>query len=152
MTNTSAVAASCNAWYHLPTTDHLLAAGGSTRTTQLQTQWKACLNDEKYLSFLENKTGEWTIVTEKWQDRRSKRTRQKKTREETGKGKVSHDWNSQPGSVRLIPDTEGDISGTSAARPPRDYSLGRGAHNDHRRAGSGTVWKSRWPSWAQSRP
>ena len=37
-------------------------------------------------SFLEKKSGEWTISRKKWQDRKSKRTRQKKNKRGDRKG------------------------------------------------------------------
>ena len=55
--------------------------------------WKQ--RNKRYLSFLE-KSQENGPSAEKWQDRKSKRTRQKKTREETGKGGIKwRPWDSR---------------------------------------------------------
>ena len=68
------MAASCT--YHLPSSPIC-----STRAIQ-----KILTLNEKYLSFLEKKSPENGPLAEKLQHRKSKRNRQKKTREETGKG------------------------------------------------------------------
>ena len=75
MANTSAI------WQQAAhTTNQLSSPSCSTRAVQ-----KNLILNEKYLSFLE-KSQENGPLAEKWQDRKSKRTRRKKTREEIGKG------------------------------------------------------------------
>ena len=75
MANTSAI------WQQAAHTTYQLSSPScSTRAIQ-----KSLTFNKKYLSFLE-KSQENGRLAEKWQDRKSKRTRQKKTREEIGKG------------------------------------------------------------------
>ena len=87
------MAASCT--YHLPSSPSC-----STRAIQ-----KKLTLDKKYLSFLEKKSQENGPLAEKWQDRKSKRTRQKKTREETGKGNqmTALRFQTSPASLRGPP-------------------------------------------------
>ena len=75
MANTSAI------WQQAAHTTYQLSSPScSTRAIQ-----KSLTINDKYLSFLE-KSQENGPSAEKWEDRRSKRTRQEKTREEIGKG------------------------------------------------------------------
>ena len=76
MANTSAI------WQQAAHTTYQLSSPScSTRAIQ-----KSLTLNEKYLRVFWEKSQENEPLVEKWQDRKSKRTRQKKTREEIGKG------------------------------------------------------------------
>ena len=95
---------------HIPPINyHLLAA-------QQEPYKKSLTLNKKYLSFLEKKSGEWTI-RKKLQDRKSKRTRQEKNKRGDRKGKS----NDSP----AIPDRSGPSDIPSLPSGYKDKNLSK---------------------------